>query len=266
MPAPEEKLGGNLEAGQNKFAEEMRKVIEAQKQAQAEIAHEVAKAALADRRQAITRQANSLRKSADAAAASANPNDVTALLGDLTSDDEGVRRRALDRLARSTPDFSHHDEVIKSIKPLMVDPQTAVRQSAVRALAAWANANDVPALIVALDDEDRGVRRAAIQYFGRIKDERAVEPVARQLTDPDAFVHNDAMRALRQIGTIAEAEVVKYLNSADIPTRERACQVLQTIGTQHSIRALTQVASGRSPVARAAQAALKAITTRQRRK
>jgi HEAT repeat protein len=266
MPAPDERFGANLEAAQNNFAEEMRKVIEAQKQAQAEIAQEVAKAASRDRRQAMARRADGLRKGADAGAGAANPNDVTALVGDLTSDDEGVRKRALDRLSRSAPDPSHHDEVIKSIKPLMVDPQTAVRQSAVRAMAAWANPEDIPALIVALDDQDRGVRRAAIQFFGRIKDERAVEPLARQLADPDAFVHNDAMRALRQIGAIAEVEVVKYLNSADIPTRERACQVLQTIGTQQSVRALTQAASGRSPAARSAQSALKAITARQRRK
>jgi HEAT repeat protein len=263
MPAPEEKLGGDLEAAQNKF-DEMRKVIEAQNQAQAEIAREVAKAAPPDRRQATPRRADNLRKGTNAGAGTANPNDVTALIGDLTSDDEDVRKSALDRLARSAPDPTLHDEVTRSIGPLLVDPRTALRESAVRALAVWANANDVPALIVALDDEDPRIRRAAIKPLGRIKDERVVEPVARRLADPDAFVHNDAMRVLRQIGPIAEAEVVKCLNSPDVPTRERACHVLQTIGTQNSIRALTQVATGRSPGARAAQAALMAITTRQK--
>jgi hypothetical protein len=279
-----EKRGGNPGAPENKFADEMRKMSEeqkkagvdlgeelrksmkAQKKAAADVAEETPNPAGTERQQAVAKRANNTRKTAGAKAGAANPADITALVGDLTSDDAGVRRGALDRLARSAPTLSHHDEVIKALEPFLADEQAAMRAAAVKALAVWANADDVPALIAALDDEDRAVRRAAIQAFGRIKDERAIEPVARQLADPDGSVQNDAVRVLRQIGSIAEEEVVKYLDSADPRTCEHACQVLQSIGTKESVRALTQAATGKSPVARFAQAALRSIAARERTK
>jgi HEAT repeat protein len=136
----------------------------------------------------------------------------------------------------------------------------------VKVLALWANENDVPALIGALDDDAAGVRREAFVALGQIKDERAVGPVARHLAGPDLADHSAAVRTLKQIGSIAEREVVKYLGADDIRARERACQVLQTIGTRVSIPALSRAASVRSPVSRTAQAALKAIQARERGK
>jgi hypothetical protein len=65
------------------------------------------------------------------------------------------------------------------------------------------------------------------------------------------------------MGSIAEAEVVKYMDSNDVRTRERACQVLQIIGTKKSIRTLTRAATAKSASSRPAQAALKAINTRE---
>jgi HEAT repeats len=192
--------------------------------------------------------------------------DLTPLVANLNDKDEGVRRAALDRLARSTPNPAQHDEVIKALEPLLGDALPTLRAAAAKALAVWANEDDVPALIRAVDDKDPGVRRQAVVAFGRIDDERAVGPVARHLADPDVAVHNDAVRTLKQIGSIAEGEVVKYLGAVDVRVRERACQVLQTIGTKDSIPALTRAASVRSPVSRTAQAALKAIAARNRRK
>jgi hypothetical protein len=216
-----------------------------------------------NRRQSVAQRGNNARNGAGAGARVANPNDVSALIGDLNSDNDAVRLRALDRLARSSPDPAHHDEVVKVLEPLLADLVATTRALAVKALAAWANPDDVPALIAALEDQDGGVRRAAIQSLGRIKDERAVEPLARQMADPNASVHNDAVRALRQMGSIAEVEVIKYLNSDDVRTRERACQVLQIIGTKKSVRALTRAATGKLASSRSAQAALKAINARE---
>ncbi len=90
--------------------------------------------------------------------------------------------------------------------------------------------------------------------------------MARHLADRDVAVHDDAVRTLKQIGSIAEAEVVKYLGADDIRVRERACQVLLTIGTKESIPALTRAAAVRSPLSRPAQAALKAIAAHDRKR
>jgi hypothetical protein len=278
MPAPGEAPGGNMEDLQRKFEAEMQKMIEAQKKATGnrgegkpkpadpEPQQAVAKPATSPRQDAVAKRATRPRQEAGETAGAPKANDLTAIVGDLTSNDEGVRRRALDRLARLTPDPSHHDEVTTALSPSLVHSLAAVRASAVKALGVWANPDDVPALIVALDDQDRGVRRAAIHALGQIKDARAAKGVARQLADRDVGVHNDAVRALRQIGSIAEAEVLKYVKSPDLRTRERACQVLQTIGTQDSVRELTKAASANSQVGRSAQAALKAIAARERTK
>jgi hypothetical protein len=187
-------------------------------------------------------------------------------LADLNDKDEWVRRRALESLARSAPDPEHHDDVIKALGSSIHDGTPSVRAAAVRALAAWANADDVPALIVPLDDDAPEVRREAIRALGRVKDARAVQAVARHLADPDAFVSNDVSRLLRQFGPAAEREVDRYLMADDPRVATRACQILQSIGTSASIPALRVAAVGKSSAARAAQNALKAIASRERTK
>ena len=173
---------------------------------------------------------------------------------------------ALDRLARSTPNQANHDELIKALEPLLGDALPTVRSAAVKALAVWADEDDVPALIRALDDKDPGVLHQALVDFGRIKDPRASERIARHMADPDPSVHNEAVLTLKQMGSIAEGAVVKYLVAEDSRVRVRACQVLMAIGTRGSVPALTRAASGRSSVSRAAQGALKAIAARVRGK
>jgi hypothetical protein len=77
----------------------------------------------------------------------------------------------------------------------------------VRALAARANRDDVPALIRPPDDEDFTIGREVLATLARFPDARAVPPVARHLADPDARTQNDAVRALKPMGAIAGDEV-----------------------------------------------------------
>jgi hypothetical protein len=263
IPAQGKEFGANLDGPDRAFAEAKRKMIEAREKAGVDRVGDTMKPAGPNRRQSVAQRGNDTRNGAGAGAGVTNASTVSAIIRDVTSDNDVVRSRALDRLARSSPDPAHHDRVVKALEPLLVDPAATTRASAVKALAAWANPDDIPTLISALEDQDVGVRRAAIQALGRIKDERTVEPVARLMADSNASVHNDAVRALRQMGSIAEAEVVKYVDSNDVRTRERACQVLQIIGTKKSIRALTRAAAAKSASSRPAQAALKAINTRE---
>jgi HEAT repeat protein len=194
------------------------------------------------------------------------PADPAALLADLDQGNDGVRAAALDRLARLAPDPAFHDAVIHAIGPFLAAASPDLRAAAVKALGAWANADDVPALIGPLDDGEPAVRRQALAALGRFPDARAVPPVARHLADPDPRAQSEAVRALRQMGSIAEREVARYLEAGDIRLRERACQVLQAIGTRDSILALNRAAAGRTTASRAAQAALRAIEARDRRR
>jgi hypothetical protein len=192
--------------------------------------------------------------------------DPAPLLADLGRGDDGARAAALDRLARSAPEPAHHDAVMQALGPALSAASPTLRVAAVKALAAWASEADVPALIRPLDDEEPAVRRQALEALGRFRDARAVPYVARHLADPDARTQRDAVQALKQMGAIAEREVVRYLEATDAKVRERACQVLQVIGTRDSIPSLRRAASGRSSASRAAQAALRAIDARDRQR
>ncbi len=149
------------------LGEEMRKFMERQRAA-ANVRAEMQKQEFMD-----SRRPRSGVKPADIRKGPGGTNriDVAPLVADLTNENVGVQRGALERLARFAPNPLDHDEVIKALEPVMGDPQATLRAAAVKVLAVWANEEDVSALIRSLDDKDPGVCRQALVAFGRIKDE-----------------------------------------------------------------------------------------------
>jgi HEAT repeat protein len=75
--------------------------------------------------------------------------------------------------------------------------------------------------------------------LGRLKDERAIEPVAERLEE--FFDRHDAAEALQAIGPAAEKAVIKRLHHRDMRVREAAIEIIQVIGTSESIPALEKV-------------------------
>lgn len=59
----------------------------------------------------------------------------------------------------------------------------------------------VPALVKALRDPSKNVRRAAARALGKIRSPEAVDPLISALSDQDRYVARTAALALRSIGT-----------------------------------------------------------------
>src|SRR5262249_46277147 len=79
-----------------------------------------------------------------------------------------------------------------------------------------------------LDDRNVHIRRGAIEALGPLQDRRAVEPVAKFLRS--FHERPQAGEALVHMGTLAEAEVRKYLTDPNKGAREEAARVLRQLG------------------------------------
>ena len=118
----------------------------------------------------------------------------------------------------------------------------------------------MPILLQAMQKKEN--RPAAMHALGRLKDERAIEPLAAGLED--FFDQGPAKEALKAFGPGAEKAVAQRLNHKDQQVRTRACEVLQEIGTRASIPALEKaVASNDFFVSPKAKEAIQAIQARR---
>jgi HEAT repeat protein len=112
--------------------------------------------------------------------------------------------------------------------------------------------------------KDVFTRREAIRVIGRFRDPRTVEPLIQSFRDNQW--RPEASQALRDLGPMAEPEVLALLKDDHVFLRRDAILVLKDIGTEKSIPALRQVAAtGSSHVAGHAREALAAIDQRMKR-
>ena len=79
-----------------------------------------------------------------------------------------------------------------------------------------------PALISALNDNDREMRAGAAIILGRIGSPEAIEPLIESLRDPDKFVRGYASEALGRIGPAAIPSLVPCLADGSADVRARA--------------------------------------------
>lgn len=184
------------------------------------------------------------------------PEQITQALADLTSGDRSRFWQAAARLENLQPD-QRRDEVARALEPLLGDPDRNVRFHAVRALAVWATAANIDALIAALDTADHGMVEPCVAALAQIQDPRAAAAIAAQLPT-HTFA---AARALKSLGPTAEEPTLKFLKSPDAGVRRAACEVLQAVGSQKSLRELKKLADDVF-VRNQAEAAFYAIQTR----
>jgi HEAT repeat protein len=154
-----------------------------------------------------------------------------------------------------------------AVPPLVNDADHFTRLWAIEALGVWGTKDAVPSLLKAMKDKES--RGDAMKALGRLKDERAAEPIAERLEE--FFDQHEAAEALKQMGPVAEKAVLARLNHHDLHVRITACDILAVIGTQKSIPPLEKVvAAGKDPfageahlVAMKAEQAIKSIRSRQ---
>ena len=173
---------------------------------------------------------------APAIGAPGNDAELTQVLDDLKSADMTTRTRACERLAKGQPNTPRRGEVAAALAERLGDKNGATHDAAAKALVVWATRDQVQTLLDALDHESGTVRQSALEALGNLKDERAVKPVARRLLQGD---RKHASKALQSMGTMAEKEVLTYLQDRDAEVRAEACRVLRRIGTAESVSPLT---------------------------
>jgi HEAT repeat protein len=196
-----------------------------------------------------------------------NVSDLDQQLVSLKSPDANQRALAADWFTRAPVEEQRRAEVVRALEPCLRDSDGRVCVAAARALGIWGTRDNVPALIDLLNElaNNRGafpIRHAAMEALSKLKDERAVAPIAARL--PDITDLQAAGAALQAFGPAAEPEVVKYLQPTFIPqTRIEACRLLSVIGTKMSLPALQAISTDRVPnVAASARLAMKLITDR----
>lgn len=133
------------------------------------------------------------------------PRTLDAALRDLEAGKPAVRADAARELAPHAA--TAREQVIRGLERALRDEAPEVRAAAATALADIEGRELLPALLVAVDDDDPGVRQMAVAAIGEIGDPRATERVRRALSDPRPEVRFQAAIAFPRVSSSYEAAV-----------------------------------------------------------
>jgi predicted Zn finger-like uncharacterized protein len=188
------------------------------------------------------------------------PADVAEAVKSVKDNGNVFRRNAaLDWLAQAQPDDAHRAVVIQALEPVVSGGDLGASDQAAKALGHWAGPEQVPTLLNMVNHRSGGVRGAAIEALSRLRDERAIVPVAGRL--PDSSDRAAAGRALEAIGPPAEKEVVKYAFHKDGGCREEARRLLKGYGTKDSELVSQAIIALKSPENESRHAAVEWLAT-----
>jgi hypothetical protein len=172
---------------------------------------------------------------------------------------------AADMLARARPDPKRREEVAEVLRPMVneANGRFFIRLHAIRALARWGTEKDVELLLPLLTNENAFLRAEAIEalsWLGGADAAKAMVERAGYLSDR---IH--VIRGLERMGRVVEDVVASaFLESEDTSLRLEGCKLMQTIGTEQSLKALQARAGGDESQA-VRQAAEKAVQEIQHR-
>jgi HEAT repeat protein len=167
------------------------------------------------------------------------PNEVDAKLADLKSEDPAVRGDALQWLVKAEPQDAKRTKVIETLEALIFEGSSNLNPEMVlQAYLHWVDKESVPAMIRMVETPptqfwDVGKTGRVMETLGRMKDERAIEPLVKKL--PDFFLHVAAVNALKLIGPSAQNAVLPYLFHNNPVTRMDARQLLASFGTKSDV-------------------------------
>jgi len=185
-------------------------------------------------------------------------------LADLRAAEPARRQAGLRWMEKSSPDSASRADAAHAAAALLTDQDRGIQEQAAKVLSTWGTAEIVPDLIKALAGSQPNVRHAIMATLGKLKDDRAIAPLAQRLAESGDRAA--AGKALQAIGPHCEKEVGKFLTHQDKDVRLEACRILHEVGTKVSLQALREVVIANrqkhKDVASAADAAIKAITAR----
>lgn len=188
--------------------------------------------------------------------------EIDQCLVDLKGTHAGKANLAAARLQQAVLLPERRDAVVKTLEPMLKDKDTFRRKQAVDALGTWAGPDTIPALIKCMQEPALLVKLAAIDALGKLKDERAAEPLAKLVTEPGPRVQ--AVKALQSLGSKAEDAEISLLAHPEAEVRLEACRLLKDAGTSKCVTALEAITQDENKsVAQAAKDAIAAIAKRK---
>jgi hypothetical protein len=189
--------------------------------------------------------------------------DLEKITEDLKSPDLETRRSAM-RQINGLKIESPSTELVDLVAAMATDSDSYVRMTVGNFLGTYGTTNQVPVLLKLAKDSDWSTRQPAVKALGKLKDERAIEPLADLIARGGSMYGQDASAALINIGPPAEKAVLELLNERNTDTQRQACNILQQIGTSASLDALQRiVGTGEQQTSQAAVEAIRAIKQRQ---
>jgi hypothetical protein len=198
-----------------------------------------------------------------------------------TADAQSVSEREIERLANQLQDGSHFEQEDAIERLLEIDPQdvslerrkeiartlkelafdTGPPDGAINGLALWGGRYSVPILIELLESAHVRPPDEFWDAIARYPASESAEAVAKRLGNP--FCHEQAVRCLRKMGSVAEPALIMAAPSRDAEVTIAALQLLGDFGTEKSVPVLKKASSSRNPDVRdLAKAALERIRDR----
>ena len=188
--------------------------------------------------------------------------DLEKVVADLKSPELETRRGALRQL-NGIEIQSPSPELVDLVGAMALDSDQFTRMTAANFLSTHATSNQVPVLLKLLKDSDWSAGQPAIKALGRLKDERAIQPLADLMARGASMYGQDTSSALINIGAPAEKVVIGLLNERNTETLRQACAILQQIGATDSLEPLHKLVSNSDQqVSQAAAEAVRAINQR----
>jgi HEAT repeat protein len=117
---------------------------------------------------------------------------------------------------------------------------------ALQLLDRYSDADCVPVMIGALEDENSSVRSQAAELLAQTKDPRAYEPLAALLLIDRGL----AGKCLREIGSPALEAVIPYVDHQDLQVQLAVINIVAEIGTDEAVAVLDQCLTHPNPQVR----------------
>lgn len=188
--------------------------------------------------------------------------EIDQCLADLQDPDDDRSAQAAIRLQQAVVLVERQEAVLKVLEKVVKDKDHTRRKQGIDALGTWGRPESVPLVIECLQDPALLVKLAAIDTLGKLKDERAAEPLAKLVADPGPRAQ--AVKALQSLGAKAERAVRELLKHSAPEVRLEGCRLLKELGTADSLPALQSASKDADKaVAASAREAEAAISRRK---
>jgi hypothetical protein len=169
------------------------------------------------------------------------------MMAELKSDNEDRRHIAYRWLRHADPNHARRGEVTKILEERvpLYRAQVFGDDEFFDAYFRWATRDNYPWLSNMARNEEFTVwgnrrRHKSMEVLGKLKEERAVEDIARNL---ESIHHRDpAYRALLVMGAVAEKKLQPLLLDPNAELRHHVARLLGDIGTRESLSALDNAA------------------------